>query len=283
VFCTQTSAFTIRGDKNCRDRGFGEVGFSEVDVGEARDWTTRFTCPDCPSVDPEAFRLDVTGMPVRWTLDGRDVTMMARGTVTLKLEGSQLIARLDAIGDLSSLQSVLPSIVQARLNHNDDCDYVLNVHTVRARASGADALLFGAAHYEEWECPDIAGISLGKHRLFEQNGDVTVRIRPRIVNDDLVVTSNLEGVSADGVLGNLLGSDVFGPWIWDALDDLIPSTLRIATLRELYPPQLRAYRPRLYAVGFKDLGGGRLGLSAKAIVSVSGPQARDLLASIMGR
>jgi uncharacterized membrane protein len=39
-FCGHDDAFTIVGDTNCKSRGYYELGFFEVDVGESRDWTT---------------------------------------------------------------------------------------------------------------------------------------------------------------------------------------------------------------------------------------------------
>ncbi len=39
-FCVSDDAFTITGDTNCKSRGYYELGFFEVDVGEAGDWTT---------------------------------------------------------------------------------------------------------------------------------------------------------------------------------------------------------------------------------------------------
>jgi uncharacterized membrane protein len=42
-FCAQDDAFTITGDANCKSRGFYELGFFEVDVGEYSDWTTDLT------------------------------------------------------------------------------------------------------------------------------------------------------------------------------------------------------------------------------------------------
>ncbi|MDZ4734869.1 MAG: DUF1036 domain-containing protein [Rhodospirillaceae bacterium] len=39
-FCGHDDAFTIVGDTGCKSRGYYELGFFEVDVGESRDWTT---------------------------------------------------------------------------------------------------------------------------------------------------------------------------------------------------------------------------------------------------
>jgi uncharacterized membrane protein len=42
-FCASDDGFTIVGDTNCKSRGYYEISFFEVDVGESRDWTTDLT------------------------------------------------------------------------------------------------------------------------------------------------------------------------------------------------------------------------------------------------
>ncbi len=43
--CTTDKAFTIKGTKECSDRGFRRTGFFEVDTQAANDWTIRLTDP----------------------------------------------------------------------------------------------------------------------------------------------------------------------------------------------------------------------------------------------
>jgi uncharacterized membrane protein len=43
--CTSDKAFTIRGAKECSERGFRRTGFFEVDTQAANDWTIRLTDP----------------------------------------------------------------------------------------------------------------------------------------------------------------------------------------------------------------------------------------------
>jgi len=38
-FCAQDDVFTIVGDTNCKERGFYEIDFFEIDVGEAPNYT----------------------------------------------------------------------------------------------------------------------------------------------------------------------------------------------------------------------------------------------------
>lgn len=39
IMCTRDKLFTIRGNKNCLERGYQKTGFFEVDTGEEPDWT----------------------------------------------------------------------------------------------------------------------------------------------------------------------------------------------------------------------------------------------------
>ena len=43
--CTDDKVFTIRGVKECDQRGYRRTGFFEVDTGEEKDWTVRLTDP----------------------------------------------------------------------------------------------------------------------------------------------------------------------------------------------------------------------------------------------
>ena len=39
VLCTRDQLFTVRGIKQCKDRGYSKTGFFEVDTKEEKDWT----------------------------------------------------------------------------------------------------------------------------------------------------------------------------------------------------------------------------------------------------
>ena len=45
VMCVADKAFTIRDDHNCSARGYKEMGFYEVDTGDAKDYTIRLIDP----------------------------------------------------------------------------------------------------------------------------------------------------------------------------------------------------------------------------------------------
>ena len=45
VLCTRDKLFTIRGIRNCEDRGYQKSGFFEVDTGEKPTWTVSLSEP----------------------------------------------------------------------------------------------------------------------------------------------------------------------------------------------------------------------------------------------
>lgn len=45
ILCTRDKLFTIRGIKNCVDRGYKKTGFFEVDTGEKEDWSVTLSGP----------------------------------------------------------------------------------------------------------------------------------------------------------------------------------------------------------------------------------------------
>jgi len=49
MFCTDSSAYTIKGDENCKARGYRREGFREEDTGEARSYSVALTEADAPA------------------------------------------------------------------------------------------------------------------------------------------------------------------------------------------------------------------------------------------
>lgn len=72
-FCTAQQAFTITGDTGCEQRGFDREGFSEVDVGDARDYAITLTSDTPPPADtspPEETAPDIAGADIGRLLAG---------------------------------------------------------------------------------------------------------------------------------------------------------------------------------------------------------------------
>ena len=57
-FCTNSGAFTISGDSNCRSRGFNQTGFFEVDTGDADDFTLSLT-ESSTRAGGDVFEIDI--------------------------------------------------------------------------------------------------------------------------------------------------------------------------------------------------------------------------------
>ena len=46
TMCIRRRSFAIRNVKKCKERGYGQAGFFEVDTGESKTWTIRLSDPD---------------------------------------------------------------------------------------------------------------------------------------------------------------------------------------------------------------------------------------------
>ena len=64
VMCTRDKIFTIRGIKDCKERGYQKTGFFEVDTGEQRSWTVQLTeSNEQPSAQPTSSAPGMTPAP----------------------------------------------------------------------------------------------------------------------------------------------------------------------------------------------------------------------------
>jgi uncharacterized membrane protein len=282
-FCTTQRAFTIPGDQRCAERGYDRTKFFKVDR-LAASITQRLTCgANCKLKSGYFLTYAVRDIPGGVTIDGRSFTTPAKGWLKVDFSGSELHATLTVDADVSQLQHGLPDIIRAHVNNNDDCDYILNMHTISLGPSGGALRVYAAGHYEDWECLEyetiFGDVDLGKHRLFEQNGDATGFLTPQTNGRDVWMNVGDVDVNADGVLGALLNSDWFGDWIRDAILASIPQMIELGRLDDLLPPELQGFPLSLLDVSFYDRGGGNLGLRTAAKVTVS----RDYAQSVWDR
>lgn len=99
VFCTQPRAFTIPGDSNCAARGYDESGFSQIDTGQALDFTYTIPAaaapagaPDRPQTLLDEVRAAIVG---RWrnTEDAsREVVISADGRIETQWLGVEVVS-----------------------------------------------------------------------------------------------------------------------------------------------------------------------------------------------
>jgi hypothetical protein len=218
-------------------------------------------------------------------IEGNSVNLVISGNAYLLTEGQDIRLSLDLIGDLRDLQGKVPPIVQSKLAHNDDCDYILRPHTIRLSPAGNEAALYVGAHYEKWACPwtdsPFGRINLGKSKVFEQNGDLTLYVRPVIEGNDVSAAVRAGDVHADGVLGAALRDGLLGPPIRDQIVRQIPSMMRFDNLRSALPDELRDLDIHLDSAEFFDQGGGILGLRVRGTLRATGAQASRLLAQYL--
>jgi ribosomal protein S27AE len=229
------------------------------------------SCPLLPGqivlkIGPEPFTTPVEGTPV---------TFIGTGTVKLFTPPGQqkMEVEIDSQIDLSGLQSAVPGIVQKKGNRNDDCGDIVRLHTVELRAS---ADVFVAAHYERWSC------AIGKNKLFEQSGDMTITLALTVANGgrELAVNSTVKSFHADGVLGGLMQSSVVGPYLTDWLQAKIRDAVNPANLKASFPAGLSQYNPVFKSARFVDLASGKLGAAIAATFSLDQEQAQKLTGNL---
>lgn len=215
---------------------------------------------------PESFSTPVEGMPV---------TFAGSGTVKLFTPpGAQRMdVAIDSVIDLSDLQRVIPAIVQAKGNKNDDCSEIVRLHTVALRATGD---VYVGGHYERWTC------AIGKNKVFEQNGDVTIglTLAVRKAGKELGVDAVVKDVHADGAIGGILRGPVMGPYLTDWLKAKLVQVINPSNLRGSFPAGLSAYNPTFTSAKFVDLGSGKLGATLAATFSLNQDQAQQLIANL---
>jgi len=273
-FCTASRAFNIVGNEGCTQRGFESTKFFRVDTGGADSITQRLTCgSDCKMKSGYFLSYAARDVPGGITIDGNTFNTPAKGWLKVDFSGSELYATLTVDADVSSLQRGLPDIIRAHVNNDDDCDYKLDMHTISLSPSGSALRVHAAGHYEDWECLEydtvVGDVDLGKHRLFEQDGDATAIIRPQTNGSAVWMDVNVVDINANGLLGTLMDSDWFGAWIRDEILASVPQVVQLGRIDDLLPAELQGFPLRLLDVSFYDRGGGKLGLRTAAKVSVS--------------
>jgi len=205
-------------------------------------------------------------------IEGTSVTFVGTGTLKLFTPAGQerMDVEINSSVDLSNLQQVIPGIVQAKGNKNDDCSEVIRLHTVDLRSS---ADVYVGAHYERWTC------FIGKNKIFEQNGDVTIglalAVRPG--GKEIGVDTTIKKIDGDGVLGTIFKSSLVGPYLTDWLSAKILQAIDPSNLKGSFPAGLTAYNPTFRTAKFVDLGSNKLGVALTATFSLSQDQAQQLI------
>lgn len=272
-FCTKDAAFTITGQGDCAARGYASKKFYSVDTGNAQSYTSRLTCPNCKQKNGWHLNFALSDVPGGITVDGQSFQTPVTGRVNVDFSGRTLYAHLTVDSDLTALQNGLPPIMQRYVNRNDDCNEIINVHTISLAPQGNALRVYAAGHYEDWECPwtEVLGMRIdgGKHRIFEQDGDATILLTPQTNGDVIWMSVEVVRMNANGLLGELLRTDLFGPWIRDMILQSVPQTIQLGSIQQQLPPELRGFPIRLTRAAFYDRGSGRLGLRASATITVS--------------
>lgn len=272
-FCTTSTVFTITDNNQCEPRGFQLSRFDQIDTGNNPIWTQRLTCDGCKIRNGLFLSFALPNVPGDIEVYGRRFILPVSARAKADFSGPSLATTVIVDSDLSDFQAGIPDIIRSQLNHNDDCNYILNLHTISLTPYGTSLRIYTAGHYEDWECPwmdtPFGRLDLGKHRLFEQNGDITAFVTPHTDGTSVWLNVNVGAINADGLLGNVLDTDWFGPWIRDMIVQSLPQVVQIGRIVDVLPPALRDATIRILDISFYDRGGGRLGLRTSASATVS--------------
>jgi hypothetical protein len=259
------------------------------------------------SVLPSAAQITLTFGPETFNQDveGTSVPFSSKGTIqaTTVSNGLDLLVTLD--GDLSGLQAAFTGIVQRKVNVNDDCGQRLRMHTVGLSPSGSSASIFLAGHFEQWGCPgtnvpngppkvefhgfrpDITVptkyVKLPPQKAFEQDGSVRISLTPEITNGGttLMMVPKVTELKANGLLGAILGSSLFGPKLTEWLTAKIIGSVNPDNLKKSFPGELTPYSPKVISAKFSDLGTGKLGVTLGLLAHISTDQAQHLLDTLL--
>lgn len=215
--------------------------------------------------------------------EGESLPVALWGTAEVRTGENAPTASFTVLADLQAMQARVPAAVRGRLAHNDDCDKVVQPHTVSLTPNGIAARLHVAVHYEQWACPwtEVLGqrISLGKSKAFEQNGDIWLDLVPLVEGSTVALRIENVDVRADGALGLLMNAEAFREAIRSQVRKAFPEVLGAANLAKLLPDHLSALTPNLRAAEFVDLGAGKLGLRVSASLVIGEAQVAAILAT----
>ena len=268
-FCASPSERFDSTDEPCTAAGMRKMSFRKIDTQSRSDYTTALTCEGCVFIDHRPLTIPLPNTGFRVTAYGRTMQSAIGGSVTVSRNGDGLAVSVDARVDLGDFQAQFGPMVQSQLNHDDDCDYKLNVHTIDLVAINNAVRVFAAAHYEHWECLEVFGLDAGKHRIFEQSADMTAYVTPATDGNNIWLNLQVADFGGDGLAGELLDSNWFGPFLRDLILQAIPTVVHIGSLRQMLPPELQPFGITIDGAEFFDQGGGRLGLHVRASGRVS--------------
>jgi hypothetical protein len=218
---------------------------------------------------PESFSIPVEGQNINFIGKGKASLFTPQGAQRMDVD-------VDLSIDLSDLQRAIPPIIQAKGNRNDTCSEVVTLHTIGLR-SNAD--LYVGGHFEKWACAYLFGKLVGKTKVVEQDGDVTIGLSLGVQGDGkgLEIKTATKNAHMNGALGALMSNSLTGAYVTNSVTGAIQKAIDPGNLKHAFPAALNAYNPVVKSAKFVDLGSNKLGVNSILRFSLSQTEAQKLI------
>ncbi len=222
-------------------------------------------------------------------IKGRRVVVKYRPALKIRTSRDGIEIEIFVRGDLRHLQAEIAPLLSGQ-KQNEECGKRASVDSVTARTEGDALHLRGTVHYEQWKCrcaqiPEFHGFKVKrrtrcvKSRLFRQSARVCVKLRPKLIDHGARLGVTSEVTCARPTSGRILGalSNIMN--LENTFKGLIRGEVEKAVrkLTLAFPREVMRFHPRFRSVRFYDLGGGILGLEARASARASRDQLPRLL------
>jgi hypothetical protein len=223
----------------------------------------------------KTFEIPFTPFTTRVPVEGREVKLDISGKAFGEDKGNALAVHADITASLADLRAQIAPILRAKVNRDDDCNEKREIRSADLIALPPVAQLSATAHYEKWVC--AVGI---KSRLAQQNGDIRADLIPAVEGDSIVIRIENVHVDADGVLGQLLKDDIFGPWLLNQLRALFPRTLTVGNIRDALPAALKDVPASLSNPAVIDIGNNTPAIRATLEMTIPAEKMGAILAAL---
>ncbi|WP_287263241.1 DUF1036 domain-containing protein [Mesorhizobium sp.] len=300
-FCVKYGSEFKINEEDCKNGSFDRRKFREVDVGDAvlDNYNVPITCKNCvlPDVqfDKEKHLVTIVDVaPV--TRQGVSFEVPVLGYFRFRIDEARQVIRVTAQVHalLTDLRMKFSSLLSSRMEMDDECGDRFKVNRADIKPDGAVAKVSANATYARWVCtyanlpqfkcedtwieypgfktkgiPNcetwMETVRTSKNKLFQQSGEIKVRLTPHIRGDtDIYLSTTVESVQLDG-FGQAI-ANLFNVNLRSIAQDMVDSALDESVMSVAMPDDLRGY-VKFQSVSFSDVG-----LTAEGEFDVNGQQ-----------